>query len=557
MVHDLMNILVAQAAARRFIALKTIALKRLERSAQEQRTNKAATTIQSAWRGFWRYSHFLIMRYEAVRLQAVARGRIAHKKYTMALGCCIMIQSMARKYLAAKITTLKKLEIAVANSKILCLRESISAKKIQFWLRVVLICQKERKAALVIERFFIMVKDEVDREIARKLNKKKVKSTRPRRKKKSLEQTWLGMLDHDNSAEVFSFSEAHSKEYKSRTAIKSPSNGRPPTSTNERTQSIRHAASSPSMRLVMRHDLDDSPSSKASKNTTATRASLTGPRGIPVVRDKTLARSSKSLIDDDDSNHAREEAVASTAVPSPKSPLSASEKYRMLYGMKTAPSRSSSDHHFFGEDKSASKLALSDLVSNYENNSAKDSRRPSPSYKMVPTRTWSGSNPITNSRSMTASYPRPSHGRTSPRLHIRESPRSASNTIPGSRSMTATYPSPSSEGVSPCHNIRESPRSASNTITCSRSMTATYPSPSSEGVSPRHNIRESPRSESNTISGSRSMTASYPSPSSGRVSPRLHIRESPSRGKVLMMESYTPINVEKSVLDDDDEFGLI
>jgi hypothetical protein len=42
-----------------------------------------------------------------------------------------------------------------------------AANRIQFWWRVVLDCRKEKHAALVIERFFLMVKREVDMEIAR------------------------------------------------------------------------------------------------------------------------------------------------------------------------------------------------------------------------------------------------------------------------------------------------------------------------------------------------------------------------------------------------------
>lgn len=170
--------------------------------------NKAAKAIQKTWRGFWAYSHFIIVQYECTRIQAVARGRLARRKFNLKLGCAILIQAHMRRCLARKRAIRKILFETVQFSKLRELRERNAALRIQFWWRIVLDWMKEKKAALVIERFFIAVKAEVDREVVkRRLRKVASKERREARAMKGeehlLERAWLKTLgtNHTTSSE--------------------------------------------------------------------------------------------------------------------------------------------------------------------------------------------------------------------------------------------------------------------------------------------------------------------------------------------------------------------
>lgn len=170
MLYDLVHIIIVQSLVRRFLARKQIPQKRMEYSRKmqhQQMLDTAATKIQTAWRGFWGYSHFIIMQYEIIRLQAIIRGRAARILFSLKLGCCIMIQSAVRRYLASKKTYSMKLTRATFGAEVEGLRMKVACRKVQFWWRVVIECSKEKKAALIIERFFVMVKAEVDKEIVR------------------------------------------------------------------------------------------------------------------------------------------------------------------------------------------------------------------------------------------------------------------------------------------------------------------------------------------------------------------------------------------------------
>ena len=79
-----------------------------------------------------------------------------------------MIQSAVRRFFVEK--RLKDLNIreVLRMERAQSMRERLSSRHIQFWWRVVLVYRKEKKAALVIERFFVMIKMEIEREIIRR-----------------------------------------------------------------------------------------------------------------------------------------------------------------------------------------------------------------------------------------------------------------------------------------------------------------------------------------------------------------------------------------------------
>lgn len=193
----------------------------------KNRRHEAAACIQKTWRGFWAYSHFIIVQYECTRIQALARGRVARRNFNLKLGCAILIQASMRRYLAKRAVARKFVGISVALSMAQELRDRSAAKRIQFWWRIVLDWMKEKKAALTIERFFISVKAEVDRVIVDQQLKKV--ASRERRESIAmkgedhlLERAWLNTVDENRSTR----SNRRSKD--SRSKSPAPRHGTPP-----------------------------------------------------------------------------------------------------------------------------------------------------------------------------------------------------------------------------------------------------------------------------------------------------------------------------------------
>ncbi len=156
---------------------------------------KAATKIQSQWRCFWEYSHFVILRYELIRIQAVVRSYQTRSRLQKERDAAIVIQKAARVMLAKKFCHMERLFSAIMYSAQKALTYKNSAKKIQKGYRQMNYSTKEKKAALVIERFFIWVRSEVEREIERREKLKKLKRSKQRAKQNDsdnhlLENVW-------------------------------------------------------------------------------------------------------------------------------------------------------------------------------------------------------------------------------------------------------------------------------------------------------------------------------------------------------------------------------
>lgn len=416
MLYDLVHIIMVQSLVRRKLAKPIIALRRIEADVGFA----AAVKIQSAWRGFWRFSHYVIMQYEIVRLQALVRGRIIRQDFSMHLGCCIMIQSVARRYLAVKRMQVLRKSGVLVNAAAKSMREKRACEQIQFWWRVVLDCRVEKYAALVIERFFLSVKEEVDREIRRVERKKYGKTEQRRRKKKEadeklLERVWLNTVD-ENHVDVFGYSpsESMTSRSQSNTRIRhsSSSNVSASTPSSKRSASVkrsgekgsssasphsvrsssskrtfdkgnsRHRASSPTMNLVMRHEYNDtmeslnepptdslnfSASDDASEVSGMTFQSLAARQNAPASRSN-LTR--PQLTED----LSLEEAYLDAEVRREKEKKKSTEKYLKMYGIKTAPSHSSKKNHFFADGAESpshssvtSRKSLSSLYSSRSN----------------------------------------------------------------------------------------------------------------------------------------------------------------------------------------------
>jgi hypothetical protein len=199
---------------------------------------------------------------------------------------------------------------------------------------VVLECQKEKKAARVIESFFLKIKEEIDVEIRRRQRKKRDK--RRRMKKEAgegpLEKVWLNSVDDGSRVDVFAFSPGPDTLASKSTATprihKTPSTSSTKNG-GERRRSIGHRASSPPMNLVLRHDYETQQTSRQ-LSSGQTRSSSRGKREA-------------SSAWDHEENLSLKESYIDAEVKE-----KASEKYSKKYGIKIVPTRTS--RRFFGED---------------------------------------------------------------------------------------------------------------------------------------------------------------------------------------------------------------
>jgi len=159
---------------------------------------RAATDIQRHWRGFWDYSHFVIQRYEACKIQAVVRGYQLRKRMDLEHVAASIIQAAARSLLAKKLCHMERLFATMVYSAQIALCQKIAARKIQTAFRIHYQEGKEKAAALVIERFFIWVRTEVEREIERR-EKAKLRKKRRERTKRMEEDELLDNVYNDNA----------------------------------------------------------------------------------------------------------------------------------------------------------------------------------------------------------------------------------------------------------------------------------------------------------------------------------------------------------------------
>jgi hypothetical protein len=267
--YDLACIILVQSVVRRNSArVKATCLRTANVAAKEL---AAAIKIQAQWRSFWEFSHYLILQYETVRMQALVRGKLFRQDFNLQLGCCIMIQSAVRRFLTTRRLQPEKLACVWTDGRVWETRERLSCTRIQFWWRIVLECQKEKRAALVIERFFMMIKREIDREIERRERKQRRKNKRED-DDSLLERAWLKTVD--SNTDVFSF------ESGSDVFDFSPKEGATPRSTLSVIQSLQPT---PASRLL-------SPSSHY--------PSLLSPKSLAAVRSPPHSANSRVIAPD-------------------------------------------------------------------------------------------------------------------------------------------------------------------------------------------------------------------------------------------------------------------
>jgi hypothetical protein len=167
----------------------------------------AASTIQEWWRIILLYK---TEKNAAIKIQKVARGHIAHKAYRgQRFDSMVQASALEASRGAVSATAIAHWWKRVMVSKALMawattIRRHVAASTIQEWWRIVLFYKAEKeaadRAARIIQRFFLMVKIEVDRAIQaekerrRKKNEWKKKRT-PEAEDALLESIWLNTVE--------------------------------------------------------------------------------------------------------------------------------------------------------------------------------------------------------------------------------------------------------------------------------------------------------------------------------------------------------------------------
>jgi hypothetical protein len=562
LLFTLVHIIVAQSVARRY--LSRIAVQRRKKelaevAKKEQYRDHSAMTIQKAWRGFWEFSHYIIIQYEVTRVQALIRGKLARNDYNLRLGCTIIIQATARQFLAKKAIDHKVVSEALVAASAHELRERNAAKRVQFWWRIVLDWTKEKKAALMIERFFIHVRAEVDREIMNRERQKKAKKEKRRKRKES-----LNTVDEDK-ADAFAYPAesatvvSDTSRSQSAPRMRGPSMGVsiPGRDGHAQNQGFRHRASSPTMKLVMRHEdggsrtppiqrVDSTASSRmrptdavsmAPSEDVSEMSGITTPSVFPSTPPKYSqrlrpSRSSRTDVTDElsleeafhdlETSQSKDNSV--TAEPSQsKDNRMTTDDYIKKYGLKTAPNRSSrKSKHFFGEGNNSVGTQKRQSTGSQLSGARSSQQSTTPSSNPGTPNSQSGAPPMQQVRS--------------PHSHMQQAQSPRSHSAPRSQ--------------------QPSPRGAPNGSSHGRQQVPSPRTPSGGNTPHRYNFQpptntpprqKTPRGKDQKYLSARSVSETVDtSASHSQMTPISHASQQ-SRGVLIMKKSYPSPNYTRSI----------
>jgi IQ calmodulin-binding motif len=195
--YKLVHIIIAQSMIRRHLAFAKVRRLRV----QMHNEGTASIRIQAVWRRFWQYSHYLILQYEIVRVQALYRGYRSRNSARLQLGCAIIIQATMRRFLAVKKVKELKFSNVLVASVSMGMRENIASRNLARGWRNIKLLRRQHIAGKTIGKFFIRVKEEVDREVRRQERRKASKKKRQKKEaeEKLLERVWLNTVDEEGN----------------------------------------------------------------------------------------------------------------------------------------------------------------------------------------------------------------------------------------------------------------------------------------------------------------------------------------------------------------------
>ena len=220
-IFTISDIISAQKIARRYIAQQKYAWQIRARVVQRKMELSATLIMQKATRGFiarqkywyilgctmqiqsWFRGRVIFNKYRrekrTTQIQSWFRGRVIFNKYRREKRAWLTLQCFARRCLARQEYLQRKFIMALLHTAGNERKKRIAAMVIQERCRNYLDDRKRDEAARVIQRFFLMVKHEVDQMVQatkrRKTWRKKMKTRKDRVEDDLLEDAWASAVD--------------------------------------------------------------------------------------------------------------------------------------------------------------------------------------------------------------------------------------------------------------------------------------------------------------------------------------------------------------------------
>ncbi len=176
-----------------------------ERAMHEREIHQslAAVHIQRVWRGYDQKQIYWYVLGCAIQIQRFARGRLVRERMKAETWAAITIQAMARRYFCRLEHHKRMLDAMLVAVAVEEAKTRNAALTIQEWWLTIREIERRNTASIVIQRFFLMVKAEVDREIQaekkRRKLRKKLKNRTPQDDDDILERVWMSTISQDET----------------------------------------------------------------------------------------------------------------------------------------------------------------------------------------------------------------------------------------------------------------------------------------------------------------------------------------------------------------------
>jgi hypothetical protein len=204
-IFTISDIISAQKTARRFLALRKYAWKIQEGILQKKKEHSSSAALQKVCRGFIARQRYWYTLGCTMQIQSWMRGRLIVLQLRREACARLKLQCFARRCLGRQEYLQRKFILMLLRTADQERTKRVAAMVIQESCRGYLDDRKREEAARVIQRFFLMVKREVDQMVkARKRRKtwrKKMKNRNNMVEDALLEDAWASAVSHSTSNE--------------------------------------------------------------------------------------------------------------------------------------------------------------------------------------------------------------------------------------------------------------------------------------------------------------------------------------------------------------------
>lgn len=195
------DIIAAQKTARRYLARKQYAWQIQNNLLLRKEQFRASALIQKTSRGFICRQRYWYTLGCTMQIQSWIRGRLVYRRVQREKKARLKLQCFARRCLSRQQYLQRKFILALIHTADKQRTKKVAAMVIQQQCRTFLERKDRDRAARVIQRFFLMVKVEVDRIVKatkRKKNwRKKLKNRNDRVEDELLEDAWMSTMSQD------------------------------------------------------------------------------------------------------------------------------------------------------------------------------------------------------------------------------------------------------------------------------------------------------------------------------------------------------------------------